>query len=233
MLHSLGAHPVLNGKPGFHAVLQQGVIAQAGKTHGRQCSFAAHTVRGAGRLAGARLKICGQRVTHPRHQQAHRGCRHHGGVHQHHVWVCRQEQIFFKHTLIRVNDAERRAGRVRRGNGGHDDHRRTGIIGNSLGGVVYLAAADAHYNVAARCLKRRFHSLYLRHAALTAECLIHQCGALLCSTGRKVCLHTALTGGACQHKQLFAQQFHMPAQVFQFTSPLYIARGACHDICHS
>ena len=232
MFHRLGAHAIFHRQLGFHAILQQGVIAQAGKAHGGQRGFAAHTVRGTRCLAGARLKISGQRVAHARHQQAHGGSRHDGGVYQHHIGVRRQEQIFFKHTFIRIDDAERRARRVGGGDGGHNHHRRPGIIGHGLGGVVNFAAANAHHNIAARGLKCRFHTLNLRHAALAVERLVYQAGALRGGAGRKVCFHPALAGGACQHKQLAAQQFHMLAQFLQFTGPLHIARRACHNICH-
>ena len=102
----------------------------------------------------------------------------------------------------------------------------------SLGGVVCFAAADADDQITAGRLKIGHHTVNFTLAAFAVEGLINRGAVGACNACIDRGCNACLPGGSGEDKQLFAEHFHMLAQVLQFAFALDIAGGACNDVCH-
>ena len=232
VLNSGRADVLLHRKAGLQAVGQQRVVARAGQNERRVRHLSARTGRRVGVGGSLRLKVRGQRIAHAGDQQTGRSLADDVRIHQHDIGVCGQPQVFLEHALVRVDDGQRGARRVRSRDGRHDHDRLLGIVCQSLRGVVNFAAADANAHVAAEFVKARFQAVDLRLAALAVEILKMNAAPGGFKALFDHLTHAAVTGFADEHERLCAERLRVFADVVQFALTLDVAARRNDDICH-
>ena len=90
-------------------------------------------------------------------------------IHDDDVGVGLEELVLLELAVVGVDDGEGAAGCVRGGDGGADDHGSSRLVGHGLGRVKYLAASDAHHDVAAGPLHDGRDAVDLLPGALAVE----------------------------------------------------------------
>ena len=205
----LGANVAFDGEFRAQAVLDQRVVAKLRKRDRGVRRLAAGAGAGVGGLYRAGLEIGRQRVAHAADEQAGGRRRNDVGVDQHEIRIRGQEEVLLKDALVAVDDGERAAGGVGRGDRRHDDDGLLRVVGDGLYGVEYLAAADADDDVAVAHLPDE--AVYLLFAALAAKFFKERWrrAETLCDGF----FYTFHAGGAYQNKRLRAEFFHIAAEL--------------------
>ncbi|OQC71531.1 MAG: hypothetical protein BWX45_01161 [Deltaproteobacteria bacterium ADurb.Bin002] len=128
-------------------VRKQRIITEFGQMQPRQCAQSAALIGRLGAAAGPGFKPGGQRVAHAGYQKARRRFGNHSGIHQHDLRIHFLIKDGFEGPLLRIKNGAAAAGRVGRGDGGNNHHRKARAVGGDFGGVDSLAPAHADQNI--------------------------------------------------------------------------------------
>ena len=223
---------VLHGQLGLQAVGEQGLVAGTGQHQGGVGDLAAGAGGGVGVGGSLGLEVGGQGVAHAGHQQTGGGLAHHVGVHQHHIGVGRQPQILLKDALVAVNHGQGGAGGVGARDGGHDDHGLAGVVSHSLGGVVDLAAADAHHHGGAQLVQLSLQAVDLILGALAVKILKVDGAAGGLEALLHLSAHPLVAGLADEHKGALPQGTGVGADIVQLALALNVLSRRNNDVGH-
>ncbi len=132
----------------FFTLFNQGVVAQLGQRQSGLGAFAPRHRRGAAARAGTGFKPGCQRIANPGGQQACGRTRYHFGIHNHDIRIVRQHQIAIKLAAVGVDDGQRAAGRIGRGNGRGDGDRDIHKMRQRFCSIQRFTATDAQHGLA-------------------------------------------------------------------------------------
>ena len=186
--------------------------------------FQARHAQAVGRAAvaaGVGFVIRGQRIADAGDQKARRRLADDGGVDQHQVRIARQEFVVGDAAVFVVHHRQRAAGRVRRGDGRHDDHRQRQAMRGRLGRVERLAAADADDHAGAGFAGQFDDAGDL--GIRTFAAMAHQFGRCLAvKRGQHLVLQDVEYATVQQHHGLLRKRRHFAAQHRQRARALQI-----------
>ena len=230
--HGIGADAGFQSHLCLDAFLHQRVEAQLSQSHGGQGAVSSRTGEGVLCLTGAGLKIGGKGVAHSGYGETHRRPGDDLGVHQHHVRIGGQEQIFLKNAVRGVNDGKRAARRVRGCDGGADDDRRVSVVGGRLCGIQDLSAAHADHQVTAFLFHDACETADFVLAAFPVE-IVKQDGAVRPFKAFLNHASGSFVSGCADENQSFFPVFPCVAsQPGKLSCSLHISAGTVQNVCH-
>ncbi|MNV50995.1 hypothetical protein D3C71_1430260 [compost metagenome] len=232
VLHRLGAEPLFHRQLGLVAIGQQGLVAELGDGLRRQGGSTTGHGLATGDLVGARLEVGRECIPHAGDQQPHRSAGDHAGIHDDHVGVGRDHQVFAELPLRGVDDRQRTGGGIGGGDGRHYDHRHLLVEGDRFGGIQRFATADADDDVKRRLVAAGQQAVDLGAGAFAIEAVELGFDACAVEAGGHSIANQLGDEGIGQNKRLAAERLDVVADVGEGPVALHVFAGADDDAVH-
>ncbi|VXA80688.1 hypothetical protein AERO9A_420083 [Aeromonas salmonicida] len=232
VLHRLGAEPLLHRQLGLVAIGQQCLVTELGDGLGRQGRGTTGHGLATGDLVGPRLEVGGERIPHAGDQQPHWGPGDDAGIHDDHIGVGRDHQVFAELPLWGVDDRQRTGWRIGGGDGRHYDHRHLLVEGDRLGGIERLAATYADDDVERRLVAAGQQAVDLGAGAFAVEAVELGLDAHAVEAGGNRVANQLGDEGIGQNERLGTECLDVVADIGEGPVALHVFAGADDDAVH-